>query len=66
MQARINMNNERATTAPDTSIILYQMENGASRIQVRLHDGTVWLNQRMMAEMYQVAVPTINEYLKYI
>jgi hypothetical protein len=60
------MKNERATPAPDTNIILYQMEDGASRIQVTLHDGTVWLNQRMMAELYQVAVPTINEHISNI
>lgn len=41
----------------------YQTEEGAGRIQVRLHDGTAWLNQRMMAELYQVAVQTINEHI---
>lgn len=60
------MNGEKATPVPDTSIILYQMEDGASRIQVTLHDRTVWLNQRMMAELYQVAVPTINEHISNI
>ncbi len=60
------MNGQRGIPAPDTSIVLYQMEDGASRIQVRLHDGTVWLNQRLMAELYQVAVPTINEHISTI
>jgi hypothetical protein len=62
----VNMKNESATPVPDTNIILYQMEDGVSRIQVTLHDGTVWLNQRMMAELYQVAVPTINEHISNI
>jgi hypothetical protein len=30
---------------------------------VRLDGGTVWLTQRLLAELYQVSVPTINEHL---
>jgi hypothetical protein len=37
-----------------------------SKIQVRLQDGTVWLNQRLLAELYQVAVPTINIHIATI
>ena len=49
---------------PSTSeIVLYQGEDGRSRIQVRLDSGTVWLTQRLLAELYQVSVPTINEHL---
>jgi len=57
------MTNDKATPAPDTSIIFYQTEDGHSRIQVRLQDGTVWLNQRLLSELYQVAVHTINEHI---
>jgi hypothetical protein len=50
---------------PPTSseIVFYQGEDGQSRIQVRLDAGTVWLTQRLLAELYQVSVPTINEHL---
>ena len=50
---------------PPTSseIVFYQGEDGRSRIQVRLDGGTVWLTQRLLAELYQVSVPTINEHL---
>ncbi len=50
---------------PPTSseIVFYQGEDGRSRIQVRLDGGTVWLTQRLLAELYQVTVPTINEHL---
>lgn len=50
---------------PPTSseIVFYQGEDGRSRIQVRLDGGTVWLSQRLLAELYQVSVPTINEHL---
>ena len=32
----------------------------------RLEGGTVWLTQRLLAELYQVVVPTINEHLAHI
>jgi hypothetical protein len=51
---------------PLSEIILYQAEDGHTRIQVRLEDETVWLPQRLIAELFQVAVPTINEHLTNI
>ncbi len=53
---------------PPTSseIVFYQGEDGRSRIQVRLDGGTVWLTQRLLADLYQVSVPTINEHLQHI
>ena len=48
------------------AIVLYQTEDGKSRIQVRLQDGTVWLNQRLLAELYQVSVRTISEHISTI
>lgn len=46
-----------------SEIVFYQGEDGRSRIQVHLDGGTVWLTQRLLAELYQVSVPTINEHL---
>jgi hypothetical protein len=43
--------------------LVYIAEDGAARVQVRLAEGTVWLTQRLMAELYGVSVPTINEHL---
>jgi hypothetical protein len=60
------MTDEQGTPAPDTDILFYQTEDGESKIQVRLHDETVWLNQRLLAELYQVEVPTISEHISTI
>ena len=51
--------------SPPTSseIVFYQGEDGRSHIQVRLDGGTVWLTQRLLAELYEVSVATINEHL---
>ncbi len=47
-------------------ILLYQNSNGEMRIDVRLQDSSVWLTQRLMAELYQISIPTINEHLTNI
>ena len=49
-----------------SEIIIYQEENGKTRIQVRLLDATVWLPQKGIAELYQRSVPTINEHISNI
>ena len=53
---------------PPTSseIVFYQGEDGRSRIQVRLDGGTVWLTQRLLAELFQKDVRTINEHIQNI
>ena len=53
-------------TPPQSSLILYQTEDGQTRIQCRLVNDTIWLTQARMAELFQVTVPTISEHLKGI
>ncbi|NOU08922.1 MAG: hydroxyacid dehydrogenase, partial [Nitrospira sp.] len=53
-------------TPPQSSIILYQTEDGRTRIQCRFENDTIWLPQAQLAELFQVAVPTVNEHLKGI
>lgn len=49
-----------------SEFILYQTEDGASRIQVRLENETVWLTQRQLADLYQLNVNTISRHIKVI
>ncbi|HUT54061.1 MAG TPA: virulence RhuM family protein [bacterium] len=51
---------------PSSEILLYQSEDGKSRVQVILDGETVWLTQRLLAELYQVGVGTINYHIKSI
>ncbi len=46
---------------PDGQVLIYQ--DGATHLQVRLEGRTVWLSQRLIAELFQVSVPTVNEHL---
>ena len=48
------------------SIILYTTPDGHVNVQVQLEDGTFWLTQKRMAELFGVDVRTINEHLQNI
>ncbi len=37
-----------------------------SSVEMRYEDENVWLTQRMMAELYDVSIPAINQHLKRI
>ena len=51
---------------PESSIILYQTEDGQARVACRFQDETIWLTQARIAELFDVSVPTVNEHLKNI
>ena len=51
---------------PKGEIVLYQTEDGSTRIECRFADENIWLSQALMAELFQVTVPTVNEHLKGI
>jgi len=48
---------------PQSSLILYQTEDGRTRIQCRFENDTIWLTQALLAELFQKDVRTINEHL---
>lgn len=47
-------------------LLFYQTEDGRQRIEVRLQDGSVWLTQKLLAELFAVGVNTINYHIKEI
>lgn len=47
-------------------LILYQTEDGKTRIDVRLQGETVWLTQKLMAELFQTSVPNVNIHINNI
>lgn len=49
-----------------SQIVIYQTENGETKLDVRFQDETVWLTQKLMAELFQTSVPNINMHLKNI
>ena len=55
--------NEIVESRPAGDFLFYQTQDGRSRIEVRLMDETVWLSQKVMAELFQKDVRTINEHI---
>jgi len=54
-------------TPPEPAeILLYQTEDGQTRLEVRLQEETVWLTQKRIAELFQKNVRTINEHIQNI
>jgi len=51
---------------PQSSIILYQTEDGRTRIECRFEGETIWLTQKLMAELFQRDVRTINEHIQNV
>ncbi|MDP2343967.1 MAG: RhuM family protein [Deltaproteobacteria bacterium] len=51
---------------PTGEILLYVSEDGVSRIECRFVGDTVWLTQALIADLFGVTVPTVNEHLKNI
>jgi hypothetical protein len=49
--------------APGGEFLLYQTEDGRTRIQCRFEAETIWLTQALIAELFQKDVRTINEHL---
>lgn len=47
-------------------MLLYPSEDGKFRFQVQLHDGSVWVTQRHIAELYEKDKNTINEHINNI
>ena len=46
--------------------LIYQSEDGRTKLDVRLEDQTVWLNQKQLTELFGKAKGTISEHIKNI
>ena len=49
-----------------SNILIYQNENGNIKVDVRFEDGSVWLSQSQLCEVFGKAKSTISEHIKAI
>jgi len=49
-----------------SEILLYQAEDGQTKIEVRMEDETVWLTQAQMVELFQTSKQNISLHIKNI
>ena len=48
----------------DSDLIFYQTEDSLTKVEVRLIDETIWLNQAQMSELLDKDKRTISEHIK--
>ncbi len=51
---------------PQSEIVLYQTEDGRTRIQCRFENETIWLTQALIAELFQTTPQNVTLHLKSI
>ena len=51
---------------PTGEFLLYQTEDAQTRVQLRVAEGTVWMTQKQLAELYQVSVPAIAQHVRNV
>ena len=49
-----------------SELIIYQTEDGQTKLQVKMEDETVWLTQGQMAKLFEKSKSTINEHIKNV
>lgn len=57
------MSNELANTG---KILIYQNEKGDTKVDVYFTEDTIWMTQKTMCELYQVAKSSISEHIRNI
>ena len=50
----------------NNQIIIYQTEDGQTRVDVRMENDTVWLTQAQMAELFKSSRTNIVEHIQHI
>lgn len=60
------MNNNLPIEENKGDIVIYQSENGDTRIDVHFQDETVWLTQAQLCELYQSSKANVSEHIKNI
>ena len=50
----------------NNNIVIYQTDDGMTKIDVKLEDETVWLSQRQMADLYDTTKQNISLHIKNI
>ena len=50
----------------ESEIVLYQTEDGRTRLEVKLENNTVWLTQKLMADLFQTTQQNVSLHLQNI
>lgn len=59
-------NEENMAENKTGEIVIYQTENGQTKIDVRFEDETVWLTQAQLVDLYGSSKANVSEHIKHI
>jgi hypothetical protein len=64
----MDQDNERRLTTRDqlTDFLLYTAPGGQVKVECILHDETIWLPQKRIAELFGVGIPAISKHIANI
>ena len=65
MSKELLLNNAEVTESQG-EIIIYQTDDGNTKIDVKMEDETVWLTQAQLVELYQTSKSNISEHIRNI
>ena len=60
------MANKKLIRNSTAEFLIFTAQDGKNSIEARYEDETIWLTQKLMGELFEVDVSTINEHLKNI
>ena len=63
MKKKIINNNTIRSSAAEYLVFVSATGNTEQSIEMRYENENIWLTQKMMAELYDVSVPAINQHL---
>jgi hypothetical protein len=59
-------NNQDGNTSQDSQLIIYQTEDGLTKIDVAFDGDIVWLTQAQMVELFQSSKANISEHISHV
>ncbi len=62
----IQMPHKKHIRNSTAEFLIFSDQSSGDGLEVRYEDETIWLSQKLMARLFDVTVPTINEHLKNI
>ena len=57
---------ENLPVSSEGNFLFYQSEDGTTRVRVVLDAGTVWLSQRLIAELYDTTPQNVTQHIRSI
>ena len=53
-------------SSQEPQVLLYQTDDGTTRVEVRMGGETVWLNQNQMAELFLSTTQNVGQHIRYV